>query len=77
MATQNVSEFLTAVKNDEQLRQRLQDAVDLNGYAQVAQDNGYDFTTEELRIEISKMSEEEVAEIVNPGVAPRRHIEPQ
>lgn len=70
MATENVSEFLTAVKNDEQLRQKLKDAVDLNGYTYIAQESGYNFTTEELRIEISKMSEKEVAEIFNPGVAP-------
>lgn len=66
MSTQNVSEFLTAVKNDEQLRQKLKNAVDLDGYTCIAQDSGYNFTTEELRIEISKMSEQEVAEIVNP-----------
>ncbi|BAZ10868.1 nitrogen fixation protein [Calothrix sp. NIES-4071] len=77
MSTQNVSEFLTAVKNDEQLRQKLKDAVDLDGYTYVAQDRGYNFTTEELRIEISKMSEQEVAEIVNPGITSWGHIESQ
>lgn len=70
MTTENVSEFLTAVKNDEQLRLKLKDAVDLNGYTYVAQENGYNFTTEELRIEISKMSEKEVAEIFNLGITP-------
>lgn len=37
----------------------------------------YDFTTKELQAELSKMSDEDVAEIVNPGVAPRRHINPR
>ncbi|MHC5719893.1 MAG: Nif11-like leader peptide family natural product precursor, partial [Nostoc sp.] len=33
----------------------------------IAQERGYDFTAKELDTEISKLSEEDLATIVNPG----------
>lgn len=77
MASRSVREFLTAAKKDEQLRQSLKAAMDVSDCVKVARESGYDFTAEELQAQISKMPEEQVAEIVNPGVAPRRHINPQ
>ena len=43
----------------------------------IAEDVGYDFTAEELEAELSNMPPEEVAEIINPGISPRLHIEPR
>lgn len=77
MVSKTVSEFITAAKQDEGLRQKLKAAMDMGGYIKVAQERGYDFTAEDLQMELNQMPEEDVAELVNPGIGPRRHIEPQ
>ncbi|OKH52659.1 Nif11-like leader peptide family natural product precursor [Calothrix sp. HK-06] len=77
MSQTSVVEFLTAAKQDEGLRQKLQTAMDAKSCTEIAEDVGYDFTAEELETELNKMPEEEVAGIINPGISPRRHIEPR
>ncbi|MBP5975376.1 Nif11-like leader peptide family natural product precursor [Brasilonema sp. CT11] len=72
-----VTDFLAAAKKDEALRKQLKAAMDNHGFVKIAQDKGYNFTAEELQTELNSMSEEEVAEIVNPGIAPREHLKPQ
>lgn len=77
MSQASVTEFLAAAKKDQELKQKLKAAMDKHGCVKIAQDSGYNFTADELQTELNSMSEEEVAEIVNPGVGPRQHIEPQ
>ncbi|WP_315790265.1 Nif11-like leader peptide family natural product precursor [Fischerella sp. JS2] len=77
MSQTSVTEFLAAAKKDQALRQKLKAAMDTHGCVKIGKDSGYEFTAEELQTQLNSMSEEEVAEIVNPGVAPRRHIDPQ
>ncbi|MBW4599303.1 MAG: Nif11-like leader peptide family natural product precursor [Calothrix sp. FI2-JRJ7] len=77
MSQTSVAEFITAAKQDEGLRQKLQTAMDAKSCIDIAEDVGYDFTAEELEAELNKMPEEEVAGIINPGISPRRHIEPR
>ncbi len=77
MSVASVKDFLATAKQDETMRQKLKSAMDVHGCVKIAKDNGYDFTAEELQSQLNEMSEEEVAKIVNPGVAPRRHIEPR
>ncbi|BAZ11788.1 hypothetical protein NIES4071_36140 [Calothrix sp. NIES-4071] len=77
MSQTSVAEFLTVAKQDEGLRQKLQTAMDTRSCVNIAEDIGYDFTAEELEAELNKMSPEEVAQIINPGISPRRHIEPR
>ncbi len=77
MSQTNVAEFLTAAKQDEGLRQKLQSAIDAKTCVDIAEGIGYDFTTEELQAELNNMPPEEVAGIINPGISPRRHIEPR
>lgn len=77
MSQTSVAEFLAAVKQDEGLKQKLKAAIDDQSCVKVGEQSGYKFTPEELHAELSKMPQEELAEIVNPGVAPRRHIEPR
>ncbi len=77
MSQTNVAEFLTAAKQDEGLRQKLKTAMDTKTCIDIAEDIGYDFTAEELEAELSNMPPEEVAEIINPGISPRLHIEPR
>ncbi len=77
MSVASVTKFLTAAKQDEDLRQKLKAAMDAESCVEIGQGSGYDFTTEELQIELDKMPSEEVAKIINPGVAPREHIQPR
>ncbi|MFQ4142383.1 Nif11-like leader peptide family natural product precursor [Chlorogloeopsis sp. ULAP02] len=77
MSQASVKEFLATAKQDDAIRQQLKSAMTVHGCIEIAKDSGYDFTAEELQSQLNEMSEEEVAEIVNPGVAPRRHIQPQ
>lgn len=77
MSQTSVAEFLTAAKQDESLRQKLKTAMDVDTCIDIASSIGYDFTTEELLAQLGNMPEEEVAEIINPGISPRRHIQPR
>lgn len=76
MTQTSVTEFLAAVKQDEVLRKRLKTAESEQICIDLAEQSGFFFTSEELQTELGKMSDEEVAEIFNPGVAPRKHIDP-
>ncbi|MBD2252574.1 Nif11-like leader peptide family natural product precursor [Nostoc parmelioides] len=77
MTQQNAAELLKAVKENQALRERLKATNNPEAFIKIAQEGGYDFTVEELENEISKLSEEELATIVNPGWGPRRHIHPR
>lgn len=76
MTQSSVTQFIEAAKQDLNLRKRLKTAMDASSCVEIGKDIGYDFTTKELQAELSKMSDEDVAEIINPGVVPRRHIDP-
>lgn len=77
MAEAPVTQFFTAVKQDEVLKAKCQAATDAKTCVQLAEDRGYRFTPEELQAELSKLPEEDLAELVNPGIAPRRHLDPK
>ncbi|MBW4636616.1 MAG: Nif11-like leader peptide family RiPP precursor [Iphinoe sp. HA4291-MV1] len=77
MAQKNAAQLFKAVKLDQALKERLKAAADPETFIKIAQERGYDFTVEELQTELSKLSSEELAAIVNPGVAPRFHIYPR
>ncbi|NMG20873.1 Nif11-like leader peptide family natural product precursor [Brasilonema bromeliae] len=77
MTQTNAAQLFKAVKQDQVLKERLKAATNPEAFIKIAKERGYDFTVEELQTEISKLSEEELAGIVNPGVAPRSHIYPR
>jgi predicted ribosomally synthesized peptide with nif11-like leader len=80
MSQATVNQFITAVKEDPSLMAELNAATDVDSYYKIAQDHGYFFTSEELQAELSQESQEELAGIeelagmVNPGMAPRKHL---
>ena len=74
MSQATVNEFVTAIKEDPSLMAELNAAVDVESYYKIAQDHGYFFTTEELKAELSQESQEELAGLTNPGMAPRQHL---
>ncbi|WP_315791486.1 Nif11-like leader peptide family natural product precursor [Fischerella sp. JS2] len=77
MSQKHAAQLFKAVKQDQVLKERLKAASDPEGFIKIAQERGYHFTIEELETELSKLSSEELAAIVNPGVAPRLHIYPR
>jgi predicted ribosomally synthesized peptide with nif11-like leader len=77
MTQTSAIEFLAAVKQDEGLRKRLKTAESHQSCIDLAEQSGYFFTAEELQAVLSQMSDEELAEIINPGIAPRQHIDPR
>lgn len=46
-------------------------------FLKIAKECGYNFTAENLDSEIDKLSEEELAALMNPGVGPRQHLVPR
>ncbi|MEH1822267.1 MAG: Nif11-like leader peptide family natural product precursor [Nostoc sp.] len=77
MTQQNAARLFQAVKEDQALQQRLKATADPDAFIKIAQERGYDFTSKELDSEISKLSEEDLAAILNPGWGNRRHINPR
>ncbi|MEH2108373.1 Nif11-like leader peptide family natural product precursor [Nostoc sp.] len=77
MTQQNAARLFQAVKQDQALQQRLKATADPDAFIKIAQERGYDFTARELESEISKLSEEDLAAILNPGWGNRRHIYPR
>ncbi|MCC5598846.1 Nif11-like leader peptide family natural product precursor [Nostoc favosum] len=77
MTQQNATRLFEAVKQDQALQQRLKATANPEAFVKIAQERGYDFSVEELDNEISKLSEEDLAAIVNPGWGNRRHINPR
>ena len=77
MTQQNATRLFEAVKQDQALQQRLKATANPEAFVKIAQERGYDFNVEELESEISKLSEEDLAAIVNPGWGNRRHINPR
>ena len=74
MTQATVDQFIQAIKKDPDLKAKLKAAVDLESYQKIITDYGYHFTPEELETELSQQKQEELVEIVNPGVEPRHHL---
>ncbi|WP_341528254.1 Nif11-like leader peptide family natural product precursor [Nostoc sp. UHCC 0302] len=77
MSQQTAAELLKAIKQDQALKERLRATSDPETFITIAKERGYDFTVDELEAELDKLSEEDLAAIVNPGWGPRRHINPR
>jgi predicted ribosomally synthesized peptide with nif11-like leader len=77
MAQKNAAQLLNAVKQDQALKERLKATSNPDAFIKIAQERGYNFTVEELENELSKLSEAELAAILNPGMSPRYHIHPR
>jgi predicted ribosomally synthesized peptide with nif11-like leader len=77
MTQKNAAQLFKALKQDQALKARLKAAADPEAFIKIAQERGYNFTVTELQTELSQLSSEEVAAIVNPGIAPRLHIYPR
>ncbi len=77
MAQQNAGRLFKAIQRDQALKEKLQAASDPDTFIKLAAERGYHFSKEELQAELDKLSEEELAGIINPGAAPRQHLYPR
>ena len=76
MSQTNAAEFLKNAKQDVGLREQLKTVISFDQCIEIAGQKGFDFTSAELQTELDQLSPEEIAAIINPGVYPRRHINP-
>lgn len=77
MPQENAARLFQAVKKDQALQEKLKATANPEAFIKIAREGGYEFTVEELDSEIDKLSEEDLAAIVNPGWGNRRHINPR
>ncbi|MBD2681167.1 MULTISPECIES: Nif11-like leader peptide family natural product precursor [Nostoc] len=77
MTQQNAARLFEAVKRDQALQEKLKATANPEAFIKIARERGYEFTLEELDREIDKLSEEDLAAIVNPGWGTRRHLNPR
>ena len=77
MSQTSATEFLSSAKQDTNLREKLKAALDLNRCVEIANNAGFSFTLLELQAELGQLSNEAVAELINPGAYPRQHLNPQ
>ncbi|MDZ8104316.1 MAG: Nif11-like leader peptide family natural product precursor [Nostoc sp. DedQUE12a] len=77
MTQQNAARLFEAVKRDQALQEKLKATANPEAFINIARERGYEFTLEELDREIDKLSEEDLAAIVNPGWGTRRHLNPR
>ena len=77
MTQENAARFFKVINQDEALKARLKATDDPDTFIKIAASRGYNFTVAELDNEISQLSHEEFASVINPGVSPRRHIMPR
>lgn len=77
MTQKNAAQLFKAIKEDRAFKEKLKAAENPETFRKIAEERGYHFSDEELREEISKLSEEELASVINPGIAPRHHLIPR
>jgi len=77
MSQEGVARFFKMIQKDEVLLAKLKATDDPETFVNIATERGYDFTIEQLQAEIKKLSSEEMAVVINPGVGPRRHLVPR
>ena len=77
MTQEHAARFFKAVLQDEALQARLKATTEPEAFIQIAADRGYKFTVAELDAQISQLTPEEMAAVINPGISPRRRLMPR
>jgi predicted ribosomally synthesized peptide with nif11-like leader len=74
MTQSTVTEFIQAVEQDPSLKAKITAAIDLADRCKIAAEYGYQITAEELQAATIQQPQEDLAEMINPGTAPRKHL---
>ncbi len=77
MTQENAARFFKAVRKDRALNEKLKATTEPETFVKIAKEQGYNLTIAELDTAINKLSEEEFASVINPGIGPRLHLIPR
>ncbi|KOR35489.1 MULTISPECIES: Nif11-like leader peptide family natural product precursor [Planktothricoides] len=77
MEQTNAAKLYTAVQEQQALSEQKEAAENIQAFIEMAEQRGYHYTEEEIKSELSHLSEEELASLQNPGVGPRHHLLPR
>lgn len=74
MTTPNAAKIFKTVRQEEVLTNKQKALKHPRRFLKVAKEQGYNFTLDNLEAQIDKLSEEELAALMNPGVGPRQRL---
>ena len=77
MTSQNAAKIYKKVEQAQAQQEREKAKNDPEAFILLAKARGYAFNVEDLETQLSKLSDEEVAGIFNPGIGTRRHLLPK
>ena len=77
MTQENAARFFKSVHQDQGVKAKLKAIDDPETFLQIAKERGCQFTLIELDVAVAKLSHEEFAAVINPGISPRRHLMPR
>ncbi|MGA9381336.1 MAG: Nif11-like leader peptide family natural product precursor [Phormidium sp.] len=77
MSQECAARFFKAIQKDDALKAKLKATDDPETFVNIASEQGYNFTIEQLQAEIENLSHEEMSAVINPGIGPRRHLVPR
>ncbi|NHC38110.1 Nif11-like leader peptide family natural product precursor [Scytonema millei] len=77
MTQEHAARFFKAIHQDEALKAKLKATTEPEAFIQIAAERGYKFTVAELDAQIGKLTPEEFAAVINPGISPRRRLMPR
>ncbi len=77
MTTENAARIYKKVEQAHAQQERQKALSDPKAFISLAKARGYAFTVKDLEAQLSKLSDEDVAGIFNPGIGQRRHLFPK
>ncbi len=77
MNQNNAAKLYTAIQKQQALTEQKQAEAKIKNFIEMAEKRGYHYTEEEMKTELSQLSAEELASLINPGVSPRNHLLPR
>lgn len=77
MTEQNAARIYKKVEQAQAQQQRQKAKNDPEAFVLLAKAKGYAFTVKDLETQLSQLSDEDVAGILNPGIGQRRHLLPR
>lgn len=77
MTQKNAAHFYKNVQQAHANQERQRALSDPEAFIKLAAARGHNFTVEELETQLSQLSDDEVAAILNPGIGPRKHLFPR
>lgn len=77
MSEENAARIYKKVEQAHAQQEREKALSNPEAFIVLAKARGYNFTVKDLEAQLSQLSDEDVADIFNPGIAPRRHLFPR